>query len=138
MDLGEAIIRQITPGLHSHEAREGDRVRAMNEAAPSPSGDFPRAKSLDFIEVFALLGSESRWPIMRLLADGKPRTATQVAAVLNRDFDGVSKHLRLMREAGLLECQAGEDRRYLLFYLPEAYRRVPGVLDFGVCTIRLP
>jgi predicted transcriptional regulator len=50
----------------------------------------------------------------------------------------VSKHLRLLREAGLLEWRAGQDRRLLFFSMPEAYRRVPGVLDFGVCTVRLP
>jgi hypothetical protein len=35
-----------------------------------------------------MLGSKTRWPIIQLLADGKPRTATDVATVVKRDFDG--------------------------------------------------
>ena len=92
---------------------------------------------LNAIAVFEALGSKIRWPILLLLADGKPRTATDVASVLGRDFDGVSKHLRLLRAAGLVDWRVGEDRRLLLFSIPEKYRREPGVLDFGVCTVRL-
>ena len=61
----------------------------------------------------------------------------EVAGVVGRDFDGVSKHMRLLREAGLLEGRLGEDRRFLFFYMPERYRRQPGWLDFGICTVRM-
>jgi predicted transcriptional regulator len=92
---------------------------------------------LNAIAVFAALGSKSRWPIMQLLADGKPRTATDVATVLKRDFDGVSKHLRLLRSVGLVAWAEGADRRLLFFSIPEKHRLVPEVLDYGVCTVRL-
>lgn len=101
------------------------------------TGPAQRARPLRAADVFKLLGNRQRWEIVRLLADGLPRTATDLARVLGRDFDGVSKHLRLMREAGVLESRAGEDRRLLLFCLPERFRSAPGVLDFGVCTARL-
>ena len=78
-----------------------------------------------------------RWPIIKLLADGTPRTATDVASALGRDFDGISKHLRIMRDAGVVDAGPGEDRRLLFFSIPPEKRRVAGVLDYGVCTIRL-
>ena len=95
------------------------------------------SNQLNPVAVFAALGSQVRWPIIQLLADGTPRTATDVASALGRDFDGVSKHLRLMRDAGVVAGEPGEDRRLLFFFIPAENRRDAGVLDYGICTIRL-
>ncbi|HXE42619.1 MAG TPA: helix-turn-helix domain-containing protein, partial [Candidatus Baltobacteraceae bacterium] len=94
------------------------------------SDDNSSFSQLDPVAVFAALGSDIRWPIIQLLADGTPRTATDVASALKRDFDGVSKHLRLMRDAGVVDCRAGEDRRLLFFSISPAMRRNPGVIDY--------
>lgn len=96
------------------------------------------APKLDPVTVFAMLGSELRWQLLRLLASGTARTASDLAAEVGRDFDGVSKHLRLMREAGVLASQPGEDRRLTYYFIPAEFRREAGVLDFGVCRARLP
>lgn len=90
------------------------------------------------MDFFFALGSDVRWAIFQLLADGKPRRATDLAAVLKRDFDGVSKHLRMMRQAGVVSVVAGEDRRYVWFAIPSKYRREPGVVDYGMCRILVP
>lgn len=73
-----------------------------------------------------------------MLADGRAMSASEVAAVVKRDFDGVSKHLRVMRAAGVLASKRGEDRRLELYYIPESIRRPDGVADLGFCAIRLP
>jgi len=110
-----------------------------DQASPAPPGaETPAASCPSPADFFFALGSEVRWAIFQLLADGKPRRATDVAAVLKRDFDGVSKHLRLMREAGAVSVVTGEDRRYVWFAIPSKYRREAGVVDYGWCTIRLP
>jgi len=103
---------------------------AMNESTSSSS-------TINPADLFFALGSEVRWPIFQLLADGQPRTATEVAAALGRDFDGVSKHLRLMSEAGVVSAKPGSDRRYLFFSIPPANRQMPGVVDYGICTVRV-
>jgi hypothetical protein len=95
------------------------------------------SNQLNPIAVFFALGSKIRWPIVQLLADGTPRTATDVASALGRDFDGVSKHLRLMRDAGVVDAGPGEDRRLLFFFIPAANRQEPGLLDYGICTVRV-
>jgi len=97
----------------------------------------PTVPQLNPVDVFCALGSEVRWKIIEMLADGKALTASEVAAVLGRDFDGVSKQLRTMRECGVLASRAGEDRRHTRYYLPEEFRREPGALDFGVCWVPL-
>ena len=66
-----------------------------------------------------------------MLADGRAMSATDVAAILKRDFDGVSKHLRILRAAGVVRSQPGADRRVLAFDIPEANRPEPGVLVYG-------
>ena len=107
-----------------------------NDASPSLTGGETEAAP-DIVAMFAALGSPIRWPIIELLADGTPRSATEVAAVLGRDFDGVSKHLRVMREARVVACEPGEDRRVLLFSIPSANRRTPGRVDYGVLSVRV-
>ena len=102
-------------------------------AAPSAGG-----KGLDPAKAFAALGNPLRWSIYQMLADGRAMSASEVAAVVKRDFDGVSKHLRLMRSAGVLASKRGEDRRLELYHIPETIRRADGVADLGFCVIRLP
>ena len=96
------------------------------------------AKGLDPAKAFAALGNPLRWSIYQMLADGRAMSASEVAAVVKRDFDGVSKHLRVMRAAGVLASKRGEDRRLELYYIPETIRRADGVADMGFCVIRLP
>ena len=110
----------------------------MSDTTPVSPAMSSTARPLNPVVVFEILGSKVRWPILQVLADGRPRTASDLAALLKRDFDGVSKHLRLMCATGVLGSRVGEDRRYLFFHIPEVYRQSPGVLDFGVCTVRLP
>lgn len=115
----------------------------VNEAEPAASSSGEQSPSklvptLDPVAVLFALGSPVRWPMVRLLAGGQPMTATQVAAAFERDFDAIAKHLRVMRDAGVLESCCGEDRRLQFFYIPAAFRREPDVLDFGFCRIRLP
>ncbi|MEY4387975.1 MAG: Helix-turn-helix domain [Verrucomicrobiota bacterium] len=99
-----------------------------------PDASVPSINGADF---FFALGGELRWSIFRMLADGKTRTAVDVAAVLNREFDGVSKHLRTMRAAGVLSVAPTEDRRYVFFTIAPEFRKEPGVVDYGFCRIDL-
>jgi DNA-binding transcriptional ArsR family regulator len=84
---------------------------------------------------FAALGNPLRWQMVKLLRDGGAMSASQMAKLLSRDFDGVSKHLRVLRQAGVVRSQPGEDRRVEMFYIAEENRPQPGVLQWG--TVRL-
>ena len=68
------------------------------------------------------LGNKVRWPALKLLADGRALTATQMAAALGRDPDATGKNLRQMRAAGLIESPPGDDRRQTLYQIPAARR----------------
>ena len=94
--------------------------------------------NLDPVAVFGALASEFRWAVLQRLATGQRLTASEVAAAFRREFDGVSKHLRLLRDAGVLASAVGEDRREAIYFIPAAFRATPGLLDYGVCQVRLP
>lgn len=64
------------------------------------------------------LDSEVRWPIMKMLADGRKLSISEAAAAIGRDRDGVSRQLKVLREAGVVEVYAGEDRRQTIYQLP--------------------
>lgn len=57
--------------------------------------------------------------------------------MLKRDFDGVSKHLRVMRTAGVVRVIQGEDRRVLFFGIPAVNQPEPGLLDYGMVRLDL-
>lgn len=73
--------------------------------------------------------------MVKQIMERGPMCATQVAGLLKRDFDGVSKHLRVLREAGVVRSVAGEDKRLAFFAIPAVNQPEPGVLDYG--TVRL-
>jgi DNA-binding transcriptional ArsR family regulator len=103
----------------------------------SPWPPVVAGSTVNAADFFAALGSAIRWPIVQMLATGKAMTATEVASALRRDFDGVSKHLRILREAGVVSSKTGEDKRLMLFFIPPEIRPQPGVLDYGFCRIRV-
>ncbi len=93
--------------------------------------------TLDPVKVFFALGSEVRWPIVKLLADGQARSISEIRSVAGSTAENISKQLRVLLVAGILANRPGEDRRQSVFYIPDAYRATPGVLDFGFCVVKL-
>jgi predicted transcriptional regulator len=88
-------------------------------------------------DFLAALGSPLRWQMVQMLAAGQVLRASDVAKTLGRDFDGVSKHLRLLREAGVVRSKPGEDKRYEWFYIPRLFRAEPAVLNYGWCRFSM-
>ena len=59
---------------------------------------------------FAALGDENRRTILRLLSDGE-RSVGQLASSMPISRPAVSRHLRLLKEAGLVRERADGTRR---------------------------
>lgn len=93
--------------------------------------------TLNPVDVFFALGSEVRWPIVKLLADGQARSISEIQTVAGSTAENISKQLRVLLAAGILANHPGADRRQSVFYLPEACRTTPGQLDFGFCVVKL-
>jgi DNA-binding transcriptional ArsR family regulator len=71
-------------------------------------------------DAFALLADPGRRQILALLRNGE-RSVGELCDALPLSQPGVSKHLRLMRDAGLLSVRADAQRRF--------YRIEPGPLQ---------
>jgi DNA-binding transcriptional ArsR family regulator len=74
----------------------------------------PSADRADRTDPFAALGDENRREILRLLSTGE-RSVGQLASSMPISRPAVSRHLRLLREAGLVkERPVGTRRLYEL------------------------
>jgi len=95
-------------------------------------------KGLNCILALKALGEETRLRMLRLLFE-EPLSVNEIAARLNVSQYNTSKHLRIMREAGLLVV---EKRGKLRLYTVAAEFKQQAeannnVLDLGCCTFRL-
>jgi DNA-binding transcriptional ArsR family regulator len=90
----------------------------------------------DCITALRALGEDTRARIVALLIGG-PMDVNEIADRLGVSQYNISKHLRILREAGLLEVEkSGRQRRYAL---PDAIRRraeAGHVLDLGCCSFQ--
>ena len=118
----------------------------MSEQASSSSSSVGSSASPALVVVsppsnaprfFAALGNPLRWEMVKMLVKQGPMCATQVATAMKRDFDGVSKHLRVLRQGGVVQSVPGEDRRLAFFRIPPANQPEPGLLDYGLLQLDL-
>jgi len=93
---------------------------------------------LGCISALKALGDETRLRILRLLAKDR-LSVNELADRLKVSEYNVSKHLRVMKEAGLLEIEKEGQRRFYRVveaYQPQAASDLP-ILDLGCCTFRI-
>jgi len=90
----------------------------------------------DCVSALKALGEDNRVRIISLLMDA-PLGVCEIARRLDSTYYNVSKHLRILREAGLLEVEKhGRERLYVV---PERIRRSRShtrVLDLGCCSFQ--
>ena len=93
---------------------------------------------LDCIAALKALGEETRLRMLRLLFK-EPLSVNAIARRLKVSQYNVSKHLRIMREAGLLEVERrGKNRHYSVASALKSHVAANNnVLDLGCCTFRL-
>lgn len=91
-------------------------------------------KKIDCITALKALAEENRMRIIRMLLK-KQRSVNEIAEELGVSQYNVSKHLRVLREAELLELEkSGQQRLYALTSnLREHLSDNKNVLDLGCC-----
>jgi DNA-binding transcriptional ArsR family regulator len=102
----------------------------------SGARSLPVVPASDCVTALRALGEDTRARIVALLMDA-PMDVNDVSRRLGVSPYNVSKHLRVLREAGLLQVEkSGRQRRYAL---PPAIRRraeAGHVLDLGCCRFQ--
>ena len=93
---------------------------------------------LSCIAALKALGEENRLRILRLLMRER-LSVNEISQRLEISEYNVSKHLRVMREAGLLEIEKqGQQRFYRVSdEFKSSPKQKPSVLDLGCCTFRI-
>ncbi len=89
----------------------------------------------DCVVALRALGEDTRVRIVGLLVD-EALDVGEISKRLGVSQYNVSKHLRILREAGLLEVE--KNGRTRLYALPDTIRRgaEDGVLDLGCCSFQ--
>ena len=103
---------------------------------PGQGRALPMVQSHDCVTALRALGEETRVRIVSLLME-RPRDVGAISDALGVSPYNVSKHLRVLREAGLLEVE--KDGRQRLYALPDAIKREAAagrVLDLGCCSFQ--
>jgi DNA-binding transcriptional ArsR family regulator len=95
--------------------------------------------SLSCVPALRALGEETRLRILRLLLD-RQMSVNEIACKLDASQFNVSRHLKILRQAGLLEIERSGQQR--LYRVPNELRRKIAkqrrrVLDLGCCTFQL-
>jgi DNA-binding transcriptional ArsR family regulator len=88
----------------------------------------------DYEKLLNVISHSSRWRMLRALCAGEGMTVTQLADDLGISVDMSSKHLKVLKDAGLIER-----KRNRLYALVSTYQLAPGetMLDLGHCVLRL-
>ena len=93
---------------------------------------------LGCISALRALGDETRLRILRLLLKDR-LSVNELSEKLKVSEYNVSKHLRVMKEAGLLEIEKDGQRRF--YRVVEAFKSQAAanspILDLGCCTFRI-
>jgi DNA-binding transcriptional ArsR family regulator len=90
----------------------------------------------DCVNALKALGEDNRVRIIGLLMDA-PLGVCEIARRLGMEHYNVSRHLRILREAGLLDVE--KHGREHLYVVPERIRRSRAharVLDLGCCSFQ--
>ncbi len=91
-------------------------------------------RSFDCLSAMRALGEPTRLRLVRQFIDG-PKAVTELCECLHVTPYNVSKHLRVLKEAGLLEVEKNGQQR--IYSLAEAFRakleRNSHTLDLGCC-----
>jgi DNA-binding transcriptional ArsR family regulator len=89
------------------------------------------------IPLLKALADETRWQLVRELLS-QPRTVGELVERLGVSQYNVSKHLRTLREAGLVEAR--REGKHVHCHVADDFRRQlkrnATVLDLGCCTFR--
>ena len=89
------------------------------------------------IHLLKALGDETRWKIVRELLS-QTLTVTELTGILNISQYNASKHLRILREAGIIDTV--KQGRFLKCSVHATFRQQlsknKDQLDLGCCTFR--
>jgi DNA-binding transcriptional ArsR family regulator len=94
----------------------------------------PAVAELDLATILRTAGDPVRLAVVRLLADGRERTCTELREALEMPASTLSYHVRLLREAGITRSRPAGTERHVSLRRDDLDQRFPGLLDVLVAN----
>jgi DNA-binding transcriptional ArsR family regulator len=89
----------------------------------------PATSALDLATIMRTVGDPVRLDMVRLLADGREWSCTELAEAIDVPSSTGSYHMRLLREAGVTRTRADGVRRFISLRRDDLEERFPGLVD---------
>jgi|GEM_PF-1971543 len=126
----------VAPEYQEWAARQQRAAAARSRTRAERSALSPEVKAANarLEAIGTALSDATRWRILLELGKGDALPVAELARRTGRRSDAVSKHMALLRKAGLVE------RAFTTCYqLPVALRPAPGAttIDLGPCLLKL-
>jgi DNA-binding transcriptional ArsR family regulator len=97
--------------------------------APVREIHHPASSELDLAHILRTVGDSVRLAIVRLLADDRERTCTEVTEAIGLPTSTCSYHLRLLRECGVTRTRAEGTERHITLRRDDLEARFPGLVE---------
>src|SRR2546422_410014 len=122
----QALIAESGFGVFASGLPVAGRFGTFGRMETTDSSPKPRLNRNDFVRA---LSEPMRWDILGALATGRALSVSDIAAQIRRDPDLVSKHLRVLRDVGVVvvERDTGADGRRQMYEVPEEFVTAAGV-----------
>lgn len=99
----------------------------------------PQRSAVECAEALRAMGNATRLSILRTLLGG-PRCVSEICAALDLEQSFASRHLAVLRTAGLVEAR--RDAQRVIYTLhPDVRHDLEGptpTIDLGCCALRFP
>lgn len=117
-----AILEQRGPAAIGRLGASDYSRHKANRNIHALTGICPMGHVLGVNETFAMLGEPTRYRIVELLRSG-PRVVNEIGERLQLNQPQVSKHLKVLKDAGFVQVQARAQQR-LYALRPEPLREI--------------
>jgi ArsR family transcriptional regulator len=100
------MVTLLAPKMFEHKKDNGlDRPTGEAGSEESHLSPLPTATSRDLVQMFKLLGDETRVKVLHYLMQREELNVRTLCKLLGQSQPAVSHHLALLREDGIIACR---------------------------------
>lgn len=107
------MVTLLAPKMFEHKKDNGlDRPAGEADSDESRLAPLPTATSRDLVQMFKLLGDETRVKVLHYLMQQEELNVRTLCKLLGQSQPAVSHHLALLREDGIIACRRDGKHNY--------------------------
>jgi DNA-binding transcriptional ArsR family regulator len=108
------MVTLLAPKMFEHTSENGGADRSGGDARTEENrlSPLPSATSRDLVQLFKLLGDETRVRVLHYLMQREELNVRTLCKLLGQSQPAVSHHLALLREDGIIACRRDGKHNY--------------------------